>query len=89
LRDAKRKVDLFAKGLVPKALQSLESTSTAYQAGTTSFLDFLDAQRTLLVFELDLAQARADLGRHRIEITSLMGSFPDSIPDLPAEEGAE
>jgi outer membrane protein TolC len=89
LRDAKRKVDLFAKGLVPKALQSLESTSTAYQAGTTSFLDFLDAQRTLLVFELDLAQARADLGRHRIEITSLMGSLPDGIPDLPAEEGAE
>ncbi len=90
LRDAERKVDLFANGLVPKAVQSLESTSTAYQAGTKTFLDFLDAQRTLLVFELDLARARTDLGRSRVEVTSLMGEMPTGVrAEDMLEEGAQ
>ena len=36
---------------------------TAYQTGGGRFLDVIDAQRTLLEFELELARARADRGR--------------------------
>jgi outer membrane protein, heavy metal efflux system len=90
LRDAERKVDLFSDGLVPKAQQSLESTATAYEAGTKTFLDFLDAQRTLLVFELDLAKARANLGQRRVEVTSLMGISPSGArAEYMLDEGAQ
>lgn len=84
-RDATRKIDLYGSGLVPKAEQSLRSVATAYQAGHASFLDFIDAERTLLAFELELARSQADRGRRAIEIITLMGVPPVDGIDL---EGA-
>ncbi|MEZ6187774.1 MAG: TolC family protein [Planctomycetota bacterium] len=56
-QDAERKLRLYRDSLVPKALQSLEATSAAYETGAGDFLDLLDAERALL--ELHLAQERA------------------------------
>jgi outer membrane protein TolC len=73
LRDAQRRIDLYHDGLLPKADQSVRASATAFQNGRAGFLDFLDAQRTRLEFQLQLAAARADRGRTVVEIVRLMG----------------
>jgi len=60
VNDAKRKVALFDNSLIPKAKESLEVTEESYQAGSSTFLDLIDAQRMLLEFELSLERARVD-----------------------------
>lgn len=73
LADAERRIDLYRDGLIPKADQSVRASATAFQNGEVGFLDFLDAQRTRLEFQLQLAAARADRGRAVVEIARLMG----------------
>lgn len=76
LRDAERKADLYGASLVPKARQALEATATAFATGKATFLDFVDAQRNLLQFELELARAQAARGKHIIDIARTMGATP-------------
>jgi len=59
-REARRKAGLYAQGLLPKGRQALQAALAAYEAGSTGYLDVLDAQRTLLEFELATARAIAD-----------------------------
>jgi outer membrane protein TolC len=84
-RDAARKIDLYGDGLVAKAEQSLQSVATAYRAGHASFLDFIDAERTLLAFELELARAQSDRGRLAVELITLMGDLPVEKIDVEGE----
>ena len=51
---------LLETGLVPQAVQSLESSRSAYEVGRIGFLSLLDSQVRLLDAELRLARARAD-----------------------------
>lgn len=67
-RDARRKMALYRDSLVPKGRQALEATFASFQSGRAGFLDLLDAERTLLDFELSHARARAD---HLIAIADL------------------
>ena len=60
-RDARRKTALYQTALLPKGHQSLDATRTAYEAGNSSFLDLLDAEKLVLEFELSLARARFDV----------------------------
>ena len=50
--DSGRKVKLYADTLIPKAKEMLQASEAAYQAGTLDFLSLIDAQQTLLNFEL-------------------------------------
>jgi cobalt-zinc-cadmium efflux system outer membrane protein len=50
--DAGRKVALYLDTLIPKAKEMLQVSEVAYQAGTLDFLSLIDAQQTLLNFEL-------------------------------------
>jgi len=59
LRDADRRVDLYEFTLLPKARQSLQVMEEAFTTGEASFLDLVDAQRTLLEFELSLERSLA------------------------------
>jgi len=77
LQDAERRINLYGESLLPKARQSLKATATAYQTGDATFLDFLDAQRTLLRFELDHSRARADRGQQIVQLAALMGTALD------------
>ena len=52
--DSARKVELYKGILIPKAKEMLEASEVAYKAGTVDFLSLIDAQRTLLEFELSL-----------------------------------
>jgi outer membrane protein TolC len=52
--DSARKVELYKGILIPKAKEMLDASEVAYKAGTVDFLSLIDAQRTLLEFELSL-----------------------------------
>jgi outer membrane protein, heavy metal efflux system len=56
-RDASRKIDLFRDSLIPKARQSLAVSQTGFRNGTAEFMNLIDAQRTLLEFELAYEEA--------------------------------
>jgi outer membrane protein TolC len=71
--DALRKVHLYRDGLIPKAVQSLNTSYAAYQAGEVDFLNVLDAQRRVLEFQLQLERARVDLGNRAAALDALMG----------------
>jgi outer membrane protein, heavy metal efflux system len=73
VRDAKRKLDLYGQGLVPKAQQSLKVTEQSYRSGDGSFLDLIDAQRTLLEFQLAYQRALADHEQALARIELLVG----------------
>ncbi len=59
-RDAERRISLFQESLVPKAEQALEVARQAYSDGQTDFMTLIDAQRTLLEFQLMAERAVAD-----------------------------
>ena len=76
LRDAERRVDLYAYTLIPKAHQSVEVTEDAFTAGEADFLDLIDAQRTLLEFELQHARALTDRATRLAKIKQIIGVDP-------------
>jgi outer membrane protein TolC len=59
-RDAERKIDLYRDTLIPQAEQSLNVLQQAFAAGRADFLDVIDAERTLLEFELSFERAFAN-----------------------------
>ncbi len=72
-RDAGRKIMLYRGTLLPKALESLKATETAYQAGRATFLDLIDGQRVLLEFQLALERASTDHAVRLGELEMLTG----------------
>jgi cobalt-zinc-cadmium efflux system outer membrane protein len=72
-RDAQRKIDLYHNTLIPKAEESLGVTLEAFQAGTRSSLDLIDAEKTLLEFELSYIRALADQAQRLAELEWLLG----------------
>lgn len=51
-RDAERKVSLYRDQMVPRARQALDVSRSAYKTGNMDILNLVDAQRTLLDFQL-------------------------------------
>ena len=83
LRDAERRMELYAYTLLPKARQSLEVTNDAFTTGEADFLDLIDAQRTLLEFQLAYERAMADRATKRAKLEQIVGT------DLNTVEKAE
>jgi cobalt-zinc-cadmium efflux system outer membrane protein len=59
LRNNTEVVELYNKGYLQQAQQSLDITQFSYQHGAASLLDFLDAERTYRATELSYRQALA------------------------------
>jgi outer membrane protein TolC len=78
IKDSERRVKLYRDTLVPKADQSLESSYTAFEAGKSSFLDLLDAERVSLDFQLSLARALADSVISKTALSSLLGEYSEA-----------
>ncbi len=72
-RDAERKITLYRDVLIPKARESIGSTETAFRAGSASFLDLVDAERSLLEFELSFERALANRAQRLAELEMLVG----------------
>jgi outer membrane protein TolC len=73
MQDAKRKLALYGQGLIPKAQQSLKVTEQSYRSASVSFLDLIDAQRTLLEFQLAYQRALVDHEQALARIELLVG----------------
>ncbi len=72
-RDARAKIDLYRRLLVPRATESLKAVTAAFSAGKADFRDLIDAQRVLLEFRLIQARARADYAQHVAALEALVG----------------
>lgn len=77
-REGQRKLILYRGTLVPKARHALEATEAAYRAGSASFMDLIDSQRSLLEFELERERAAADRAVAAARVRALAGA-PDAI----------
>jgi len=73
LRDAERRVDLYAYTLLPKARESFEVTEQGFTTGEAGFLDLVDSQRILLEFGLAYERALADRATRRAQIEQIVG----------------
>lgn len=85
LREAERRIELYTGTLLPGARQSHAAEEAAYRSGQGPFADLIDAERTLIEFELALERARSDRARAHSMLERLAGRpFPiatDAAPD--------
>jgi len=72
-RSAERRIDLYGDSLIPKAEQSVAASQRAFSAGQVDFFDLIEAQRTLLEFQLSYERALADRAQNLAEIEMLTG----------------
>jgi len=83
-REITRNLALLQDKLVPKARQSLEIARAGYLAGQIDFFNLMDAERTLLNFQLQEVEART---RREIILAdlslSIAGIAPEGAPILP------
>jgi outer membrane protein TolC len=82
-RDARRKLALYSRTLVPKARQALRSTEAAFRGGTADFTALIDAERVLLEFELAAERAATTAAQRLSEIEMLTGR--DLMTSPPAD----
>jgi outer membrane protein TolC len=68
-----RLVELFDDEIIPQARQTVDATAAAYRAGNADFLDYVDAWRRLLDFELAQRQATSALGRAAADLREAIG----------------
>lgn len=72
--DSGRKIKLYGDILVPKAEELLGASETAYQGGTIDFLSLIDAQRTLLEYQLWYERAATNNQQKLAELEMLAGT---------------
>jgi outer membrane protein TolC len=72
-RDARRKFNLYRKTLIPKAEQAFEATQSAFVTGKSSFMELLDATRSLLALQLSAQRANRDEGVALARLELLVG----------------
>lgn len=75
LRDARRQSRLYKDALIPKAVQTLNATKSAYEAGGMDFLSLIDAQRMLLNFQMAYYRHNADFSQRLYEMQSIIGNI--------------
>ena len=70
---AQRLAESYRTSLLPQAESALTVAESGYKAGWTTFLDLLDAQRSLLNFKLEYNQYLADYERRSAELERVIG----------------
>ena len=79
LQDAQRRHVLYQDDILPKARETLESTTASYRSGRAGMIDLIDAQRTLLEFGLALERARADTFIGSARVYALVGGVDHDL----------
>ncbi len=72
--DSDSKIKLYGDILVPKAEELLGASETAYTGGTIDFLSLVDAQRTLLEYQLRYERAVTDNRQKLANLQMLAGT---------------
>ncbi|HEV8379686.1 MAG TPA: TolC family protein [Tepidisphaeraceae bacterium] len=73
MRSAERQGSVFQDAILPRAQQTLAAMRQAYAAGTASFTDLIDTQRTLLDVRLMIAEAQIEREKRLAELEALTG----------------
>jgi outer membrane protein TolC len=85
-REITRNLDLLQRKLIPKAGRSLEIARASYLSGQTDFFNLIDAERSLLSFQLDEVEARTRREIVLADISlSIVGIAPAGAPFLAAQ----
>ncbi|MBI3415262.1 MAG: TolC family protein [Verrucomicrobia bacterium] len=88
-RESSRNLALLQERLLPKARQSVEVARAAYLSGQLDFLNLIDAQRTLLGFQLSEVEARTQRELALAELSLLiLGQAPANAPFLNSGSGS-
>jgi outer membrane protein TolC len=72
-QNSNREIRLYRDIVIPKAKEMLAASETAYRGGTVDFLSLLDAQRSLLQYQLEYEKAVAENAQRLAEIEMLAG----------------
>lgn len=75
IEDSRRKVRLYSDILLPKATEMLRGSEATYKAGEMDFLSLINAQQTLLSFELMQERAVTDEMQSSAELEKLLGTM--------------
>ena len=73
LRNAERQQKVFEETILPRAEQTFTSSRQAYTTGTGTFIELIDAQRTLLDVRLLIIEAKAQREKRLAELEELAG----------------
>jgi outer membrane protein TolC len=89
LQNAQRLVELYRTDLLPQAASALETTEAWFREGYAEFTDLIEAQSTSYNFQLTLARAQADYGKHFARLEALVGYplTPQAPPTAATHEG--
>ncbi len=86
-RESSRNLALLQEKLLPKAKQSHDVARASYLSGRASFLDLIDAERTLLNFQLMEVDARVQREVALAELSLIIiGLPPTDAPLLPPSQ---
>ncbi len=77
IRDADRQLDLFGRTVLPRARQAVTLSRTAYEAGRSTLLDLLDAQKSLISIERLVAHLQATREQRLDELEAITGQLLD------------
>jgi outer membrane protein TolC len=77
---ARRGQALYRDSQIPLARQALQAAETAYSNGKADFMTYIEAQRTLLRYQLEAEEARRD---HREALARLEQTVGVSLPVDP------
>ena len=84
LEDSSRKLRLYGEVLVPKAEELVGASESAYTAGTIDFLSLINAQQTLLQFQLEYERAWTNRWQRLADLERLIGVHLTGGGALPA-----
>ena len=73
VKTSKSLVDLYRSSILPKAEQTVQVSQAGYQTDKIDFLMLLDSQRSLLEFQLEYEQAKADYDKGLAELERSVG----------------
>jgi len=73
-QNSSREIRLYKDIVIPKAKEMLAASESAYQAGAIDFLSLVDAQRSLLQYQLEYEKATAENAQRLAELEMLAGT---------------
>ena len=83
LDTARQEVESLQRDILPGAQSAYDAATQGFEMGKFSFLEVLDAQRTLFQVKSQYLRALADAHRSAAEIERILGeAAPTSTPDL-------
>jgi outer membrane protein, heavy metal efflux system len=79
---------LFREDILPKARQTLEVSSQAYNVGEVDFLQLIDNWRQLLRYEVTYRRLEATLRQSLAELEQVVGGFNrPAVETVPMPDG--